>query len=231
MQLPSAERAKVVDLIDTDGITTMLNQVQAQLAKSGPGIAMYTAPYHLVAFFITQVMLAVLSALVTVIIAYGAVAVSIVGLLGPLFIPFLVFDKTEFLFWGWLRAYLSFSFYKVVAAATMSVLGQVYMRYSTNLVDLTDPKKLAQNLPMLLILVIVNVFLILKIPAMTASIFSGHVGGHDAGTGIASSIATRMKIADWRKEYNEIRPHSSLDYRTPKEFAATLKNMSYGKDS
>ena len=30
----------------------------------------------------------------------------------------------------------------------------------------------------------------------------------------------RRKIAIWRKEYNQERQHSSLDYRTPKEFAA-----------
>ncbi len=30
----------------------------------------------------------------------------------------------------------------------------------------------------------------------------------------------RRKIAAWQKEYNEDRPHSSLGYKTPKEFAA-----------
>jgi Integrase core domain len=30
----------------------------------------------------------------------------------------------------------------------------------------------------------------------------------------------RRKIAAWRKDYNEERPHSSLGYKTPKEFAA-----------
>ena len=30
----------------------------------------------------------------------------------------------------------------------------------------------------------------------------------------------RRKIAAWRREYNEERPHSSLGYKTPKEFAA-----------
>jgi hypothetical protein len=30
----------------------------------------------------------------------------------------------------------------------------------------------------------------------------------------------KRKIAAWQKEYNEERPHSSLGYRTPKEFAA-----------
>ena len=41
----------------------------------------------------------------------------------------------------------------------------------------------------------------------------------------------RSKITDWRREYNEDRPHSSLDYRTPSEFAMTLKKASYGKDA
>jgi putative transposase len=32
----------------------------------------------------------------------------------------------------------------------------------------------------------------------------------------------RRKIAAWRTEYNEQRPHSSLGYRTPKEFATSM---------
>jgi len=36
-----------------------------------------------------------------------------------------------------------------------------------------------------------------------------------------SSLAdTREKIEQWRQDYNEARPHSSLQYRTPVEFAA-----------
>jgi putative transposase len=38
----------------------------------------------------------------------------------------------------------------------------------------------------------------------------------------------RTKITDWRKEYNEVRPHSSLKYRTPAAFAAEARN---GKDA
>ena len=33
----------------------------------------------------------------------------------------------------------------------------------------------------------------------------------------------RTKIENWRIEYNEYRPHSSLGYRTPKEFAQEQK--------
>jgi putative transposase len=40
----------------------------------------------------------------------------------------------------------------------------------------------------------------------------------------------RLKITAWKKYYNEQRPHSSLAYRTPKEFAETVA-ASYGKDA
>ena len=35
-----------------------------------------------------------------------------------------------------------------------------------------------------------------------------------------SSLAdARERIARWKQDYNELRPHSSLQYRTPMEFA------------
>ncbi len=40
----------------------------------------------------------------------------------------------------------------------------------------------------------------------------------------------KRKIAAWRKDYNEERPHSSLGYLTPNEFAAR-ETTSYGKDA
>lgn len=185
----------LVQIIGTDTTTNMLGSIKSSLSQSGPGIVMMTAPYLILAYFCTQILLAILSALISVIIAYGAVGATIVGILGPVFIPFMVFEKTDFLFWGWLKAYLSFSFYKVVAAATMSILGQLYTRYYTNLVDFTHPINLMKNFPLLIILVMVNLFMLLKIPAMTATIFSGHTGGHDAGTGIAASLATRAMLS------------------------------------
>jgi len=125
-----------------------------------------------------------------VIVAYGAVASSIVGLLGPIFIPFLVFDRLEFLFWGWLRAFLGFSFYKVVAAASLSILSQLLTHYYAMMGGFVDPGTMIKQFPVLILLVIVCGFILVKVPAMTASIFSGSTGGHDAGTGIITSAAT-----------------------------------------
>jgi hypothetical protein len=180
----------LANLIGHDATASMLQSIDASLQKSGPGMAMFTAPYMMVAYLINQISLAVLAALISVIIAYGEIAAAIIGLLGPIFIPFLVIDKLEFLFWGWLKAFLSFSFYKVIAAATMSILGHLFMAYSTNLIDFTNPIKMLQNFPFIILLVVVNIFMIIKIPAITASIFSGSSSGHDAGMGAITGAIT-----------------------------------------
>jgi hypothetical protein len=178
----------LVDMIGTDTTTQMLSTIKTSLSQSGPGIAAFTQPYLLFAYSFIQIMLAILSGLVSVIIAYGAIGSTVVGLLGPVFIPFLVIEKLDWLFWGWLKGFLGFAFYKVVAAAVLSVLGQLYMKYYASLVDFTNPLNMLKNVPLLVILLIVNAYMLLKIPALTATLFSGSTGGHDAGTGIATAL-------------------------------------------
>ena len=35
----------------------------------------------------------------------------------------------------------------------------------------------------------------------------------------------RRRADQWKQDYNEIRPHSSLEYRTPREFARVFPFM------
>jgi len=35
----------------------------------------------------------------------------------------------------------------------------------------------------------------------------------------------KRKVENWRREYNEERPHSSLDYRTPEEFSRVCSEL------
>lgn len=41
----------------------------------------------------------------------------------------------------------------------------------------------------------------------------------------------RVLVAAWRRDYNEHRPHSSLDYKTPAEFAARFRNAAPGNET
>jgi type IV secretory pathway VirB6-like protein len=143
-----------------------------------------TEPYTLLCTYTVQIILSILTALIGVIIAYGAIGAAVIGLLGPVFIPWMVFDKTDFLFWGWLKAFLGFEFYKVVAAATMSVMSHLLISYLTSgAMSVDAPQRLITLMPGLLILCIVAGFVLLKIPTMTATLFSGHTGGHGIGMG------------------------------------------------
>lgn len=132
----------LVTVIGNDSMTTIQQTLGEALNNSGPGIVkVLMSPYYALVYVIVQVLLAIFTAAVSAIVAYGAVGVAVVGLLGPVFIPFLVFDKLDFLFWGWLRAFIGFCFYKVLAAAVLSILGHLLAQYYTNIVNFPTPAR------------------------------------------------------------------------------------------
>lgn len=180
----SGGTSSLVDYIGTDAMQHVQNTIHAALSKVGSLTPALTEPYTLLCTYTVEVILSILTALIGVIVAYGAVGATIIGLVGPVFIPWMVFDKTEFLFWGWLKAFIGFEFYKVVAAATLSVLSHLLISYLTSGANnISDPRYLITVMPGLLILCFVAGFILLKIPTMTASLFSGHIGGHGFGAG------------------------------------------------
>src|SRR6266567_6456662 len=180
----SGGTSSLVDYIGTDSTQEVQNVIHTALGKVGTLSPSLTEPYTLICTYTVQVVLTVLSALVGVIIAYGAVGATIIGLLGPVFIPWMVFDKTDFLFWGWLKAFLGFEFYKVVAAATMSVMSHLLITYLTSgAMNVDSPKALISLMPGLIFMCFVAGYVLLKIPTMTATLFSGHTGGHGVGMG------------------------------------------------
>jgi hypothetical protein len=184
----------LVTIIGNQSLTNILSILDQAQATSGPGVVKALMnPYYAIVYVLIQVILAFFSAVVSVIVAYGAISTAVVGLLGPVFIPFLVFDKLEFLFWGWLRAFIGFCFYKVLAAAVLSIMGTLLAHYYTDIVAFSDPGLMVKQLPLLIILVTVNIYILFKIPALTMSIFSGSTGGHDGGLGFATAAIVRMR--------------------------------------
>ena len=180
----SGGTSSLVDYIGHDSTQEVQNTIHAALSNFGTFSPSLTEPYTLLCTYTVQIVLTILTALIAVIIAYGAIGATIIGLLGPVFIPWMVFDKTDFLFWGWLKAFVGFEFYKVVAAATLSVISHLLITYLTSgAMNVDTPQRLIGLMPGLLMLCFVAGFILLKIPTMTASLFSGHTGGHGSGMG------------------------------------------------
>src|SRR5260370_13956607 len=63
------------------------------------------------------------------VIAFGYVATAIAVLLGPIFIPFFIVPQMEWLFWGWLKAFIQYAFYPVVANAYLFVFGNLLFHF------------------------------------------------------------------------------------------------------
>jgi type IV secretory pathway VirB6-like protein len=181
----------LVVFIGRDSVTTIFSTLhQAEKPLGGAIPKALLSPYYALVYFLVQVILSLLSATIVAILAYAAIGMTVIGLVGPVFIPFLVFNKLDFLFWGWLRAFLGFAFYKVIAAATLTVLSHLYASYLSTIFSL-DPVTMVTRLPGLIILVLVNIYILFKVPTMTMTLFSGSHGGHDGGMGLLTFALLR----------------------------------------
>jgi hypothetical protein len=190
----SGGTSSLVDYIGNDSTQEVQNTIHTAVGKIGSLSPSFTEPYTLLCSYTVQIVLTVLTGLIAVIIAYGAIGATVVGILGPVFIPWMVFDKTDFLFWGWLKAFLGFEFYKVVAAATLSIVSHLLISYLTSgAMNIASPQSLITLMPALLMLCFIAGFVLFKIPTMTATLFSGHVGGHSSGlSGLVTAAVARV---------------------------------------
>ena len=68
-------------------------------------------------------------------VIWAQVALAIAILLGPVLIPFLLFEPLAFLFWGWFRTLMVYTLYGVVAGAILRVFMGVAMGYVTTYAD------------------------------------------------------------------------------------------------
>ena len=109
--------------------------------------------------------------------AFGVVATAVCILLGPVFIPFFIVPQLDWLFWGWLKAFIQYSFYQVVAAGVLYIVSQftygIIHAQITGLMSATDLMKIS---PVLLVTYIAAIYAIIKVPTLTSHIFSWHLG-------------------------------------------------------
>jgi TrbL/VirB6 plasmid conjugal transfer protein len=133
-------------------------------------------------YIVVIILLAAAQAISIVVIAYGFIATAVCVLVGPVFVPFFIVPKLEWLFWGWLRCFLQYAFYEVVAAAVVYIIGNLMIGVLTlQGTGTISTLQLIGWFPVLLITFIASIYVLLKVPALTTHIFSGTAGGTSAG--------------------------------------------------
>lgn len=112
------------------------------------------------------------------IVAFGLIASAVCALLGPIFVPFFIVPKLDWLFWSWFKTFIQYSFVPVVAFAFLMIFERFIFQYLTTLpAGITEDYYLVYGVQAL---VIIGVFSlgILLVPVLTSSIFSGRAGGN-----------------------------------------------------
>ena len=151
-----------------------------------PGITQPIATFLYALLWIGAV---VTEALALIIVAFGVVATAVCILLGPVFIPFFIVPRLDWLFWGWFKAFIQYSFYQVVAAAVLFIVSQfTYGIIHAQITGLVSPTDLMKISPVLIVTYIAANYAILKVPTLTSHIFSGASGGS------ASALFERIAV-------------------------------------
>src|SRR6266446_6211915 len=121
-------------------------------------------------------LIALAKALSLAVIAFGLIASAVCGLLGPIFVPFFIVPKLDWLFWGWLKAFVQYSFVPVVAIAFLMIFERFVYRYVTTLPPaITSAEYGVYGLQTVAVIATFCVGIIL-VPSLTNSIFSGSAG-------------------------------------------------------
>ena len=166
-----------------------VNDISGQLASGlanlffGPltkilnGMQKPTNPFNLLLVLVYVVMyllIAVLKAAAFYVIAFGFLAEGVIVLLGPLFIPFLMVPKLDFIFWGWIKSFIQYGFYPIVANAFLYVIGS-FITSQHIYQNLSLPELLSSGIAVV-VLFLVSIFSVFKIPTLVNHIFSGMSG-------------------------------------------------------
>lgn len=139
-------------------------------------------------YWAVLLLIALAKGLSLAVIAFGLIASAVCALLGPIFVPFFIVPKMDWLFWGWLKSFIQYSFIPVVAIAFLMIFERFVFRYVTTL-----PPAITQaeyGIYAMQSVAVIGTFCIgiVLVPSLTSSIFSGR-----SGESVVSARFLRMR--------------------------------------
>jgi type IV secretory pathway VirB6-like protein len=172
--LVTKEGLNLSNQIESDQTQAIANTITKQEEQLGSPPGSFNLIEDLT-YLLIAVILAAMEAATFAVIAYGYVASTVCALIGPIFIPWFIVPKMDWLFWGWLKAFIGFSFYQVVASAFIYIFSNVLTGLFQTIGNISISNAFT-ILPALLITLFVCIYGLVKIPELTGAILSGRAG-------------------------------------------------------
>lgn len=181
-------------LAATIDISTLNRFVQAvQGLVTGEQRPSFFDPIALFVYWTILIDMIVIEGLLFALNILAFVMLGIGSLLGPLFIPWLVVSRLNWLFWNWIQFMLQYSFFQVVAAALTNVWAVVLLNFINNAVH--GDYSLAHLLLILVPLGLLQfgfVVCVLQSRSIVTDLFRGTVS---AGGNLASGLSGMVRGA------------------------------------
>ncbi len=169
--------ASTIDQAQLQNVIAGVADFESRMDSPGWGDFLGTTIYVVV-----TIVLAAAQAIAFVVIAYGFIATAVCVLVGPIFVPFFIVPKMEWLFWGWFRCFIQYAFYQVIASAVVFIIGNLMIgALRLPPAGTLSTAQLIAWFPVLFITFLASIYALLKIPSLTNHIFSGTAGGSSAG--------------------------------------------------
>ena len=163
----------MLNLTTTQEIMESLNGLDSNLPFPSPFEIL-----QIIRYMVLQLVIVAAQAATLFVIMYGYVATAVIILLGPLFIPFKIVPQMEWMFWGWVRSFIQYAFYQLVASAYTFIFGQLLLQILAAKSTPLSGSDLGYAFVPLLLLLVTFILGILKIPSLVFSIFSGRAGDY-----------------------------------------------------
>jgi|SRR5579872_4184091 len=141
-----------------------------------PGLTLALNILEILRYAVTILCILAAQAAVFTVVAFGYVAAAISVLLGPIFIPFFIVPRMEWLFWGWLKSLIQYAFYPVVANAYLFVFGNLLIHFVDSHPPPYDGATVLVLFFPLVLLLVAFTYGIAKIPSLVNSLFTGRSG-------------------------------------------------------
>jgi len=165
------EFANILDARSLELVFDHLDQLWQQFVQPDAWSILANLVYWLLLIVVTIAKVVSLA-----VVAFGLIASAVCALVGPIFVPFFIVPKLDWLFWSWFKAFIQYSFIPVIAFAFLMIFERFIYRYLTTLPPgITEDQYMLYGIQALVVIGVFTVGILL-VPSLTSSIFSGRGG-------------------------------------------------------